>query len=114
MLAKKIGSFTETLREQTPQPLPADLAARAVESSHDAFWMFGIRLPNLRAQFHPIAHRIDLAKRHAGLNHSPRPGIHSKENHLLRPRAKRAHVGFMARPRVIEGIINVRYGRREL
>src|SRR5215204_5305079 len=70
MLSEKPGRGAETLREQTPQSLPTDLAARAIQAKHGTLWMFGIWFADLGAEFHPVAHSIHLPKRHAGLHHS--------------------------------------------
>src|SRR5437867_3382520 len=98
MFRKEIWRVAESLREQSPQALTADLAAGTVESRDWPFGMLGPRLVDSRAYFHPVAHRLDFAKGHAGLGHAPGTRIHAEKDDAFGPASKRSHVSLMAGP----------------
>src|SRR5688572_5682743 len=62
VLFKELRRFAEALREQSPKPLPADLASRTIEPEHDAFRMFDPWFADFRAQLHPLADGIYFAE----------------------------------------------------
>lgn len=63
---------------------------------------------DVRFDFHPVAHSIDFAERHTGLDHAERAGIHSQKHDALAAATGMAKISLVRAPRVIERIVNVR------
>lgn len=113
VLLKKILSRSETFREEPPKSFAADFRTRTGKARDEPRGMliFGSAHGGLNAE--PIAHGLDFAERHAGLNHAERAGIHPEKDDALPTVSITPKVEFMGRPGVIERIIDVANGRRE-
>ena len=103
----------EAQRGPAPQPAAAHLGALAFEALDRPARMLAPRPIHARSNAHPVAHRGDLAERHAGLHHPERPRIHPEQHHSLAAGAEAPHVRLIGRPRVLVRIVNVRDRRRE-
>ncbi len=110
----------ETLRSAeglpcpSPQPGAADLGTGAGEAHPSV--VSGARSRAVRSSasiFEPVADRAHLAKRHPGLGHPPRSGVHAEEQNLFRRLAVAFEVLGVGLPRVVERVVDVRYRRRE-
>jgi len=113
MRLEKILRRFESFCEQPPQPLPADLAARAIKTEYAPLGMFHVGPADFRHDAEPIAHGGDFAEGHAGLRHPEWPGVHAQKNHPLAGIPVLAQISLMRRPRIFQGIINMRSRRFE-
>lgn len=55
----------------------------------------------------PVANRRDVAEWHAGLGHSPRPGVHAHQQHAAALPAIALQVGTMSAPGVLKRVVYV-------
>lgn len=107
MITKEHFRLSKTFCKQTPQSAATDFRPLAGKSSDRAFWMF-VRGPvNARLYAKPVAHRRDLAERHACLRHAERTGIHAKKNHTLTAVPKFFQIRLVCCPGVVERVVNV-------
>ena len=108
VVAEEFRRGPETFREQSPEPFAADLAAGAIESQDGAFRMLVGWTINGSADVKPVAHSGDLPERDAGLRHSERAWIHSKEEDALRIVSVTAQINRVSVPGIAQGVVNVR------
>src|SRR5262245_26735692 len=110
VLSEKISRSAEPLREKSPEPLATHFRTFASKSLDRSPRMFAARLGDRRFDFHPIAHGIHFAKRHAGLHHTERARIHAEKENTLGAVAVLAQIGLMCRPGVLKWVIDASDG----
>jgi len=113
MFGEEVVGAAESVGEQFPQALAADLAPRAGESGHGPFGMFVRGPANFCFNLEPIAHGRDLAKWDAGLRHAERTRVHAEKQNALLVARVTAQINLVRGPGVIERVVNVRDRRRE-
>src|SRR2546430_5555455 len=111
VVSEKIFGRAKSFRRQAPQPSAADFGARARKTFDRTLRMFTTRLADRRFDPHPIAHRVDFAKRHTALHHAERAGVHAEEKDTFEAGAVLADIRLARAPRVIEWIVNMCGGR---
>ena len=113
MPGKKIFGAAKAPGKESPQSPPADFGAFTGKAFDRPFRMFASRFGYGRFDLQPVTHGIDLAKRHAGLRHAERAGIHAEEDDTFALVAESSQIIFVRRPGVLERVVNVRNGRLE-
>jgi len=113
VVSEKILRRAKSFSRQAPQPSAADFGARARKTFDRTLRMFTARLADRRFDPHPIAHRVDFAKRHTALHHAERAGVHAEEKDTFAAGSVLAEIHLVCAPRVIEWIVNMCGGRGE-
>src|ERR1043166_3819734 len=85
MVREKFLRRTESVGEQFPEPLPADLRARAIVTEDRSMRMLFFGLANGRRDFHPVTHGVNFAEGNSSLHHAERTGIHAKKHEAFGP-----------------------------
>jgi hypothetical protein len=111
MVAKEPLGRTETLREQSPEPSPADFRSVAIKAGDRPARMLVERATDRALDSQPSTHGGDLAERHADLRHAKGTGVHAEEEDALAAVSILTEIRFMRFPRVVERVIDVRDGR---
>ncbi len=110
---KKTLRSAEHLLCPSPQPGTADLGTGAGETLHRPFRVLVLGPPDLGIDTEPIADSAHFAKRHPGLGHPPRAGVHPQKQYFLWRIAVELEVLGVRLPRVVERVVDVRHRRRE-
>lgn len=98
----------------SPEPASADLPSPAREAGYRPSGMLRSRTSDARLDPDPVADHRHVPERHARLRHPPRSGIHPEQEYPALPFAEAVEVERVRLPRVLERIVNVRDGRREV
>src|SRR5262249_1685626 len=104
---------SESVLGPAPEARAAHLAARAGEAQDGAFRVLSRRASDLTLYPHPISDHLHVAERDARLRHPEWPGVHTDEEHALRPLSPRLQVGLVRLSGVVERIVQVGHRRRE-
>src|SRR3569623_1316545 len=96
-----------------PQQRAARLAAFAGIALHRSFRMLARRVAHGAVDTQPVAHHFDIAERHAGLHHTPRPRVHADEYGFAFALAVARHITLVGLPRVLERVVDVGGGERQ-
>ena len=107
MVRKELLGRSETLGKEPPETLPADFHPAAIKTLHWASRMFESRAVDGGLDSHPIAHRGNLAKGHAGLRHAKRSRVHSQKDDFFPRCPKTPQVYLVGFPRINERVIDV-------
>lgn len=108
VVPEKVPGISESRGEQSPQPLAADLAARAIEPGYASLRMLVRWTTDFGANPQPVSHCSDLSERHPGLRHSKRTRIHAEKQDAFAATTVTSQIRLVPGPGVIERIVNMR------